>query len=227
MFTKPFLNQESQDNMKYLGDKIRRPQGFIPYRQENNAESDTSVRRNVQKTHGVFPGHYSYGEDPTGHEGTPRASQWRQEDAQLMKELPEYGPGDNTIESKSSLREYTTPVAAQRQPSVQPQPLATNTAGSDDDVQKEGDQEEHGDESEQFSKRMGDKTQSAFEMVDEAEVPTMRRKTENPEDGVADKTYINGDEYHIQKKHSTIEKKHSTIEKKHSIIEKKDKKKEH
>ena len=209
MFTKPFLNQESQDNMKYYGDKNRRAHGLIPsyYEQQNNAESDTPVRHNVQKTHNVFPGRYSYGENPTGHEGTPRASQWRQEDAQLMKELPEYAPEDNTIESKSSLPQYTMPVVAQRQSSVQPQPLVTNTAGSDDDERKDGDQEEeHGDESDQFSKKTEDKTQTAFEIVDEAEVPTMRRKTENPEDGVEDKTYINGDEYHIQKKHSTIEK---------------------
>ena len=41
----------------------------------------------------------------------------------------------------------------------------------------------------------------AFEVVQDGEVPTLRRDTDNPEDGVRDQTFINGDEYHLQKKH--------------------------
>ncbi|XP_028394788.1 uncharacterized protein PFB0145c-like [Dendronephthya gigantea] len=59
-----------------------------------------------------------------------------------------------------------------------------------------------GDESQGNSRQpMENEIDGAFDVVNGGEEPTLQRNTNNPEDGVQDKTYINGDEYHLQKKH--------------------------
>ena len=216
MFTNQILDQDTPHDTNYQGTVNERSKTLsLPkslYVQQPEAGSmakDTSSR-----TQNIFPGIYSYGEDPTGHQGIPRASQWQREDPLLMKEMPEYFPQDNTIESKSLPGRYAI-FSSQKLSSVRLKSPFTTTAGPEDEEEEEKDsgREEHEDVSEEFQKTTEGKPDSAFEVVDEEDVPTMRRKTDNPEDGVEDKTFINGDEYHLQKKQA-IEKKDKKDKKK-------------
>ena len=79
----------------------------------------------------------------------------------------------------------------------------TTTADSESD-----DDDEEGSRGtlEDSSRPTGPEIDGAFDVVQGGEVPTLRRNTDNPEVGVQDKTFINGDEYHLQKKYGIAKK---------------------
>ena len=79
----------------------------------------------------------------------------------------------------------------------------TTTADSQNDDDNEGGSRGSLEDS---SRPAGPEIDGAFDVVQGGELPTLRRKTDNPEDGVQDKTFINGDEYHLQKKHGIAKK---------------------
>ena len=80
-----------------------------------------------------------------------------------------------------------------------PNPQITKMPGSENDDDQ--DEDESRDLEDNSQQTRGDDVDGAFEVVGDGEIPTLRRNTDNPEDGVEDKTFINGDEYHLQKKY--------------------------
>ena len=94
-----------------------------------------------------------------------------------------------------------------REETDKPKPQITNMVGSENDDHQ--DEDETRDLEENSHETTGDEVDGAFEVVDSGEIPTMRRNTDNPEDGVAEPTFINGDEYHLQKKYG-ITKQNAT-----------------
>ena len=94
-----------------------------------------------------------------------------------------------------------------REETDKPKPQITNMVGSENDDHQ--DEDESHDLEENSHDTTGDEVDGAFEVVDSGEIPTMRRNTDNPEDGVEEPTFINGDEYHLQKKYG-ITKQNAT-----------------
>ena len=105
------------------------------------------------------------------------------------------------IHSSVQTGHYNMPTSRQQSQKLTPQ--VTNTAGAE----TEDDGDEVDDVPENSHQPIGNEVDGAFEVVNGGEVPTLRRNTDNPEDGVQDKTYINGDEYHLQKKYGIARKK--------------------
>ncbi|CAB3987925.1 Hypothetical predicted protein [Paramuricea clavata] len=353
--TPSFINKEADyasDTVQKFADPFTKSQDDSNLNQRSMTNSKSGYNgkgsQGVQGVNNVFPGTYSYGEE---HESTRSLPNWRQEDANLLKEMPEYSENANTIESetqpehytvltteqdsaakvklqdrntaasdgeikpqitntvigaqelrtgaeafqqpmgsqhertsqssnilglhvnaernfwprtegmkqpnslvdgtnsklhpqtsdivepnnerepryelRNSLREKNNRFAFENSESQQPEvnqigdihsnvqagryntlisgkkpdelyPHATSTAVSKND---DDDGEESHDLQESSQQPIGSEVDGAFEVVQGGAVPTLRRNTDNPEDGVQDKTYINGDEYHLQKKY--------------------------
>jgi hypothetical protein len=359
--TPSFINKEADyasDTAEKFADPFTKSQDDSNLNQRSMTNSKSSYNgkgsQGVQGVNNVFPGTYSYGEE---HESTRSLPNWRQEDANLLKEMPEYSENANTIESetqpehytvltteqdsaaevklqdrntaasdgvikpqitntvigaqelrtgaeafqqpmgsqhertsqssnilgshvnternfwprtegmkqpnslvdgtnsklhpqtsdivdpnnerepryelRNSLREENNRFAYENSESQQPEvnqigdihsnvqagrydtltsgkepdelnPHSTNTAVSEND---DDDGEESHDLQENSQQPIGSEVDGAFEVVQGGAVPTLRRNTDNPEDGVQDKTYINGDEYHLQKKYGIAKRK--------------------
>ena len=129
--------------------------------------------------------------------GNELRSSFRKEDSFRYANPEFHQPEVNPIANVGSNVEegqYNIPTSGQVS-EIQGMPV-TNAMSLENNQGKES-----RDTREKSRQPMENEIDGAFEVVDGGEEPTLQRSTDNPEDGVQDKTYINGDEYHLQKKH--------------------------
>ena len=136
-----------------------------------------------------------------------RATLWHENSEKQENSANEVGGTQSTVKSV----QYNSFASTSDSDGSSPQ--VTSTEGSEND------------DMEDSRRPMGTEIDGAFDVVHQGEVPTLQRDTDNPEDGVQDKTYINGDEYHLQKKHDIMKKnrknsRRQTRRKKNSGIKK-------
>lgn len=116
-------------------------------------------------------------------------------------------PGTSQLADIHNVQPEHYNMLTSREESGMPKPQITNMVGSENDDHQ--DEDESRDLEENSQETTGDEVDGAFEVVESGETPTMRRNTDNPEDGVEEPTFINGDEYHLQKKYG-ITKQNAT-----------------